>query len=207
MKPVLRGLAALAASVALLAEGPAPDDSTRIFAVSGVRASAVKSYTFALHVDFGLRSFPYLKFHLDGTGKWERPNLYSIHFRNVPWFGKGFESISLDPLEPSSWPVTYDIQAITHDGDRHHIEMTDKTKGHIKSVLADIDPSGLRKIQWNYLNGGTIAVNVMPHVVDGVPLPETEDAEVKLPGYHVVAHARFDEYKLVTDAAAPDVKN
>lgn len=207
MGPFLRGIGVLVASIALLAEAPQPDDTSRIFAVSGVRASSVRSYTFALHVDFGLKTFPYLKFHLDGTGKWERPNLYSVHFRNVPWFGKGFESISLDPLEPSNWPQNYDIQSVSHDGtDRHHIEMTDKVKGHIKNILADVDGSGLRKIQWNYLNGGRIAVAVEPLMIGGVPLPQVEDADIKVPGYHVTAHATFDEYKLVTDADAADGK-
>ena len=69
----------------------------------------MRSYSFALHVDFALRTFPYLRFHLDGTGSYQRPDLYSIHFRNVPWFGKGFENIKMDPLEPVTWPQTYDI--------------------------------------------------------------------------------------------------
>jgi hypothetical protein len=202
MGPIFRAAVALTASLALLAEGP-PDEAARVFAMTGARTSAVRSYTFALHVDFKLKTFPYLGVHLDGTGKYERPNLYSIHFRNVPWFGKGFENVKMDPLEPVTWPQTYDVVSIAHSGERSVVEMKDRTNGHVKGVHAELDADGLRQVQWSYLNGGTIRVNVNPKQVDGFPVPETTDAEIQVPGYHVLAHARFDDYKLVTDNPTP----
>jgi hypothetical protein len=198
MGPVFRVVAALAVSLAILAEGP-PDEAARVFATTGERTSAVRSYTFALHVDFKLKTFPYIGVHLDGTGKYERPNLYSIHFRNVPWFGKGFENVKMDPLEPVTWPATYDVVSLSRNGDRSILEMKDRTDGHVKGVHAEIDDNGLRQVQWSYLNGGTIRVEVNPKVVSGYPVPETEDADIQVPGYHVTAHASFNDYKLVTD--------
>jgi hypothetical protein len=198
MSPVLRGLAALVASLALLAEGP-PDEAARVFATTGARTSAVRSYTFGLHVDFAMRTFPYIHVHLDGTGKYERPNLYSIHFRNVPWFGKGFENIKMDPMEPVTWPATYDVISLMHDGARSIVEMKDRTDGHVRGVHAVLDDNGLRQVQWSYVNGGVIRVDVNPVQIDGYPVPQTEDADIQVPGYHVVAHATFDEYKLTTD--------
>jgi hypothetical protein len=35
--------------------------------------------------------------------------------------------------------------------------------------------------------------------VDGIPVPATEDADIKLPAYHVTAHATFTDYKIVMD--------
>jgi hypothetical protein len=198
MGPVFRGIAALVASLVLLAEGP-PDYAAGVFATTGARTAAVRSYSFALHVDFALRTFPYLRFHLDGTGTYVRPDLYSIHFRDVPWFGKGFENIKMDPLEPVTWPQTYDVVSLAHDGDRAIVEMKDRVDGHIKGVHAEIDDDGLRAVKWSYVNGGAIQVNVNPTHVDGYPLPQSEDADIQLPGYHVTAHATFDDYKLVTD--------
>jgi hypothetical protein len=198
MGPVFRGVATLIASLVLLAEGP-PDDAARVFATTGARTAAVRSYSFSLHVDFVLRSFPYLRFHLDGTGRYLRPDLYSIHFHSVPWFGKGFENIKMDPLEPVTWPQTYDVISLAHDGDRSVFEMKDRVDGHIKGVHAEIDGDGLRAVKWSYVNGGAIQVSVNPTHVDGYPVPNTEDADIQLPGYHVTAHATFDDYKLVTD--------
>lgn len=198
MGPVFRGGAALLAALALLAEGP-PDDAARVFATSAAVSSAVRSYSFDLHVDFALRTFPYLHVHLDGTGTYRRPDLYSIHFRDVPWFGKGFENIKMDALEPVTWPRTYDVVSLDRAGNRSIVQMKDRTNGHVKGVRAELDDDGLRAVTWSYENGGTIEVDVTPTHVDGYPLPASEDADIQVPGYHVVAHAQFDDYKLVTD--------
>jgi hypothetical protein len=203
MGPVFRGLGVLLASLALLAEGP-PDDAARIFAVTGAQTSGVRSYTFALHVDFALRTFPYLAFHLNGRGSWARPDLYSVRFKNVPWFARGFENVKLDALEPVTWPQQYAVVSIAHDGDLAILEMRDRTAGNVKNVHAEIDSDGLRSIRWLYVNGGRIRVDVTPRPVDGVPLPQSESAEIELPGYHVVAHATFDDYKIITDTTAGD---
>ena len=204
VRPVLHRTALIIASIGLLAEAPAPtapsEEAARVFALSGSRSAPVQSYTSKLHVDFALRSFPYLKFHLEGHITFKRPNLYSVHFDHVPWFGKGFENVKMDPLEPQTWPDHYDIASIVRDGDRTSVEMRDKVAGNIKGVHAELDSDGLRRIEWQYTNGGRIDVHVNPVVVDGVPVPSSEDAEIKLPSYHVVAHATFSEYKIVTDA-------
>ncbi|HEX3468270.1 MAG TPA: hypothetical protein VHT05_09350 [Candidatus Elarobacter sp.] len=187
----------------LLAEAPAPqapsEEAARVFALTGSRTAPVQSYTSKLHLDFALRSFPYLKFHLEGKVEYKRPNLYSVHFEHVPWFGKGFENVKLDPLEPQTWAQHYDVASLSHDGDRTSLEMHDKVAGNVKQIHAELDSDGLRRIAWEYVNGGRIEVRVDPVEVAGVPVPETEDAEIKLPAYHVVAHATFSDYKIVTD--------
>jgi len=202
MGPVFRGAAVLIASLALLAEGP-PDEAARVFAMTGARTSAVRSYTFDIHVDFALRTFPYLHFRLNGTGEYQRPDLYSVRFHDVPWFGKGFENVKMDPLEPVTWPATYDVVSLAQDGNRSIVEMKDRIHGHVRGVHAELDPDGLRQVQWSYDDGGVITVNVNPVEVDGYPVPQTEDADIQVPGYHVVAHAHFDSYKLTTDPPSP----
>jgi hypothetical protein len=192
----------IATAVALLGSAPASDQASELIANSAARMAPLHSYTFQIHVDFALKSFPYLKFHLDGDGSFVRPNLLSIHFRKVPWFGKGFENVSLDPLEPQTWNKTYDFLDEEKIGDRLHLEMKDRIGGHLKDIDAELDADGLRRVQWNYLNGGWIAVEVNPIHVDGFPLPQSENAEIKVPGYHVEARATFENYKLVTDQAA-----
>jgi len=197
---LLCGLA-LVASTTLLAEAPA-EDAARTFAATGARTAAVRSYTSALHVDFALRSFPYLSFHVKGQTAFARPDLYSVHFDHVPGFAHGFENIKADPLEPQTWPEHYDIHSVTRVGDRTMVEMTDKVAGNVKGVHAELDANGLRRIVWTYTNGGVIDVAIVPTLIDGVPVPQTEDADIKLPAYHVHAHATFDDYKIVQDGSA-----
>ncbi len=197
-------LGVLAAAVLLLAEAPAPsvttEEAAHVFAISGARTATMQSYVSNLHVDIALRSFPYLKFHLDGRMTYQRPNVYSVHFDHVPWFGKGFENIKADALQPSTWNERYDVDHVAHDGDRTVLEMRDKTGGHLKGVHAELDQDGLRRIVWNYLNGGKIEVSIVPTTIAGSPVPASEDADIALPAYHVTAHATFTDYKVVTDA-------
>jgi hypothetical protein len=207
---LLQRVAVLAATIALVGEAPAPsqsEEAARLFAISSTRTAGIQSYTSRLHVDVALRSFPYLKFHLNGTISFKRPDLYSVHFEHVPWFGKGFEDLKMDPLVPSTWPEHYDVTSLTHAGDRTLFEMRDKVDGHIKGVHAELDAEGLRKIEWAYLNGGNIGLAVTPTIVSGIPVPASEDADIKLPTYHVVCHATFTDYKIVTDTAAADGAN
>jgi hypothetical protein len=206
VRPALFRAALIVASIGMLAEAPGPaarsEEAARLFALSGQRTAPVQSYTSKLHVDFALRSFPYLKFHLEGHIEYKRPNLYSVHFDHVPWFGKGFENMKMDPLEPQTWPEHYDVASIAHEGERTLVEMRDKVAGNVKAIHAELDGDGLRRIQWHYVNGGKIDVQVNPVVVDGIPVPASEDADIKLPAYHVVAHATFSDYKIVTDSVA-----
>jgi hypothetical protein len=187
----------LSAAFALCGLAPA-DEASKIFAASAERTAPITSYTFKIHVDFALKSFPYAHFHLEGDGSFARPDLLSISFHHVPWFAKGFENVKLDPLEPQTWEQSYDIERLQHNGDRVDVEMQDRIKGHLKGVFASLDDDGLRHVEWRYLNGGRIAVDVTPEHVDGYPLPSSEDADVQVPGYHVVAHATFTDYKLQT---------
>ena len=202
MRSVLRGAAVVLAATCLLAEAPAQQDAEQTFAATGARTAAVRSYTSALHVDFALRSFPYLKFHLEGEMDYRKPNDYSVYFRHVPWFGKGFEHLKADPLQPATWPAHYEVTALSRSGDRTLVEMKDKTDGNIAGVHAELDADGLRRIVWTYTRGGKIDVRIQPRLVDGVPVPAAEDAEIMLPAYHVVAHATFTDYKIVSGTAA-----
>jgi hypothetical protein len=42
-----------------------------------------------------------------------------------------------------------------------------------------------------------------PAAVQGVPVPVTEDADIVLPAYLVLAHATFSDATIVTDGGAP----
>lgn len=203
MRSLVRWFGAFIASITLLAEAPA-DEAQRTFATTGARTAMVRSYTSKLHVDFALRSFPYIKFHLEGDVKFQRPDLLSVHFHHVPWFGKGFENIKADPLEPGTWSQHYDVTSIARAGDRTVLEMRDKVPGNVKDVHAELDDDGLRRIEWFYQNGGKIDVQITQGAVNGVPLPAVEDADIKLPAYHVVAHATFSDYQVVSDNASVD---
>ncbi|MBV8726983.1 MAG: hypothetical protein JO233_04295, partial [Candidatus Eremiobacteraeota bacterium] len=102
-------------SCCLLALGAAPiaqDQVNPAAAAIGEIATnkaAIRSYTFDVHVKVVMHSFPWLRFRLDGVGKYERNGPYVVHFTHVPWFGRGFETISLAAIDPQGWPKQYDL--------------------------------------------------------------------------------------------------
>jgi len=197
MRSVLRGLAVVAGALFLLADG-SPSEAERVIAAASAPFAPLAAYTFDVHVDVAMKSFPYLAFRLDGTGRWQRPDLYSIAFRHVPWFAKGFENAKIDPLQPQTWAHDYEFLGVAGTGERRTLSMREPAQpGNMKTIEADFDGDGLRRIDWEYRNGGAIVVEIDPVRVEGVPLPAVERTDLRLPGYHVLGVARFSNYTLI----------
>jgi hypothetical protein len=196
---------ALFSALLLLFSGspqPAPDDGMKTVAEMSELSAGIKSYTFDLHVNILVHTFPELRFHLDGTGEYRRPSRYTIRFKHVPWFGKGFENVSLGPLDPSTWPKQYEIVVADRTGDVTTLSMHDRVKSPLTEARAKVDArTGLRQLVWTYSYGGRIQLDVSPRDVAGFPLPETEDADIVMPRLKVSAHADFKNYSLIADEA------
>ncbi len=78
--------------------------------------------------------------------------------------------------------------------------MKDRTDGHVRGVHAEIDrgrPTSGQVVVRRTAARSTVDVN--PIEINGYPVPQSEDADIQVPGYHVVAHATFNDYKLTTD--------
>ena len=120
MLKALRAAAAGGGLLALLASAPeAPVDPAETIAAVAQREKSLKEMTFDIHVDVALKTPPWLHFTLQGKGRYERPGETTIHFDKVPWFGKGYETVSLESLDPKSWPAHYEIVS-RHEGRRRH---------------------------------------------------------------------------------------
>jgi len=177
-----------------------PEDASAIFAQTAVPTARVRSYTANLRADVKMKSFPFLTFHLSGKISYQRPNRYSVHFDHVPWFAKGFDDIAMDELEPATWLNKYDVVSLDRVGDITNVQLRERKQPSVlTAILASIDADGLRTMRWMYSRGDRIEYSVTRSEVDGVPLPQIEDAEIKRPVYHIVAHATLSDYRVVTD--------
>lgn len=186
------------------ASADSPEDASAIFAQTAVPTAGVRSYTANLHTDVKMKSFPFFTFHLSGRIAYRRPNLYSVHFDHVPWFAKGFDNIAMDELEPATWLSKYDVVSLDRAGDITNVQLRErKQPSDLSGVLASIDPDGLRSMQWKFTSGDRIAYSVTRTEVDGVPLPQVEDAEIRRSLYHLVAHATLSDYQVVIDQPEP----
>ncbi len=193
-------LVCLALVQASAASADSPEDASAIFARTGVATAHVRSYTANLHADVQMKSFPFLVFHLSGTISYQRPNRYSVHFDHVPWFAKGFDNIAMDELEPATWPDKYDVVSLSRAGDVTNVQLRERKQPSVLSdIAASIDGDGLRTMRWRYSSGDRIAYSVTRSPVDGVPLPQEEEAEIQRPVYHIVVHATLSDYRVATD--------
>lgn len=167
------------------------------------KSAAVNAYTFDLNANFKFVSFPWIRFSLAGTGSYMRGAQYTVHFTHVPWFGHGYETIKLDPLDPQKWPQQYTIVAQTLPDGGHIFVMHDRKRSKLSEARATIDPDGnVRQIVWTYTYGGRVTLVIVPTVVAGHAFPASEDADISMPHYHVVAHAGFTNYQVTVDPTA-----
>jgi hypothetical protein len=205
-RSALLGLLVMVAPIRVCGEtNDSPGDAARTFAAASSRTASLQSYKCKLHVDVRMRSFPYLVFHLTGHVSFARPNLYSVHFDRVPWFAKGSDNIEMNELEPATWPDHYDFVSLSHEEDRTSVEMRERGNAKSPRVLAELDTDGLRRIQWLYPDGDRIELYVNFMTVNGIPVPAIEDADIRRPTYHILAHASFTDYEIVTDSANGDL--
>jgi hypothetical protein len=98
-----------------LARRPLQRD-TGTSAASKVRTASLHDFTFDVDAHFALLTFP--------------------------WFGKGFETISMSSLDPYTWPDEYTLTMAPPKGDE---------------TLVTIDRNEtVREILWNYARGGHV---------------------------------------------------
>jgi hypothetical protein len=201
---LIRRLLLVAAPLLLGTAAPStPSDVAETIAADYDRLAGLRSYTFDLHVNVVVHTFPAIHFHLDGVGTYERPQHVMVHFTHVPWFGRGFERVDLAAFDPRTWPDQYTITVAHRDGDVTELAMRDRAQSALKRALATIDThAGVRQMVWEYDYGGRIQVDVAHQNVSGFTLPSEEDAQIVMPHVKASAHAEFTNYRVVSDAAA-----
>jgi hypothetical protein len=201
MRFPLKGLALCAALVLVGAAAPSAEVA-QVLDSASARNPALKAYTFDLHVNVWVHTFPALRFHLDGVGTYERPKPVRIRFTHVPWFGKGFENVDLGALEPNMWPQSYDVSVTRHEGEVTELALHDLKKSPLKQASARVDAkTGLQQMVWEYDYGGRVQLDVKHGNVEGYQLPTSEDADIVMPHIKATAHAEFTNFHVVTDTA------
>jgi hypothetical protein len=202
------------AIVAASAPGPTPSSSlpspspvadvTSAIDSAYAAHSALRAYSFDIHVVVVQRNFPWLHFTLDGAGHYERGGIYEVHFYKVPGWAREFDHFDLQSIDPRKWTNEYTMSVAQRTGDDVVLTMHSLRKSPLKEARAELSPpSGLREATWQYKYGGHVHLVISPSVVDGFSLPRTDDAEIIMPVAHVTAHADFTNYHVVADSPAP----
>jgi anti-anti-sigma regulatory factor len=167
--------------------------------------ASMRSYQAAVSVDFRLRTFPYVSEHLDGTTYFKRPDDYELVFAKVPAYAKGYDRLSTDIDDPSSWERRFDMTLVgdrTFEGHTDRvIRLVQKVRGMIDHEDVAIDPATwhIDGMQWHYYNGGEIQMRQEYQHVGDFDVLAKQHAIIAIPFVHAAADATYSDYKTNVD--------
>jgi hypothetical protein len=171
------------------------------------RNPSLLGYTFEMNVAMRMRHFPWLRFHLAGTGSYSRGQDYFVTFTRMPMFAKDIHKIDLSPLDPSMWSKSY---LVRFEGTRNgsmvfslRPRTIDRTESDpLTGAVVFLDARySTRYVILNYANGSIqLAVDQAP--VDEYRLPISGDVNIDMPGNALFAHAQFFNYAITARTAS-----
>lgn len=161
------------------------------------RNASLHDYTFDVTAHIALLTFPWIRFSLQGRGRYTKDGTYTVHFDHVPWFGKGFETISMAALDPKTWPDEYTLSLEPPAGENTVLSLHDRKHTSLDQTLVTIDADRtVREIRWNYARGGHVRLSIVPQHIGGYDLPRSEEAEIVMSTYRAMADATFSNYRI-----------
>jgi hypothetical protein len=204
---MIRALAfGLAALLALTAQtAPTTPEAASVIAAASDRNAALQHFTFAVEAHIALLTFPWIRFTMHGHGTYTRHGEYTVHFDDVPWFGKSFDTMPMNALDLAEWPSLYTMSVAQQTDTQTVLLMHDVKKSPLVDARATIDDTqGLREILWTYDYGGHVKLTIVPQFVGGYYLPANEEAEIVMPHYRAMAWAIFSDYHVSTSPPASE---
>lgn len=165
-------------------------------APAGACATNATPFNFDVEVTMRMRTFPWLTLHLKGVGRYEPGKYYRVRFSNLPWFVPRQQHVAdLSVLDPAMWPVLYSYQNIgTENGMSVFALRYLQAPATMKAVVA-LDSTGCaRNVDVTYNDGTRLHLNVECASVQGVTIPTSMTAAIKVPHASFTANAAFGDY-------------
>lgn len=165
------------------------------------RNPSLNAYSFHVDVAMRMQTFPWLRFHLEGVGNYERGRSYTIQFTRMPFFVRDLKSIDLSPLDPTMWHNHFAVSigpqapgAKTFILHPRKVDPTDKNPLVAAQVTLDANDA-TRNVVLQYTSG-EIQMTLNPSELQGYQLPASSDVNINMPGRSLVAHADFSDYAI-----------
>ncbi|MBV8372353.1 MAG: hypothetical protein JOY69_03765 [Candidatus Eremiobacteraeota bacterium] len=201
MKLALRAAAAASAGGLVILISGVPTRATNtaapVLAALSQRNDAISSFTFHANIAMAMHHFPWLHFHLAGTGDYVRGDHYLLHLTNGPPFASKMHDIDLSMIDPSLWPGRY---RYTPDGQSNGdtlFALQSARDNSVKSATVAINPlTGPHWVDVTYTEGTHIHMVVSSNNVDGYLLPVSLTADVDCPHMPLTADAAFSDYSI-----------
>lgn len=197
-------LSAAAVLVTLLCATPAAacdGDASR--AASFARNPPLPGFTFDVDVAMAMHYFPWLRFHMEGIGKYEPGREYVVHFTKLPWFApRQAHDTDLAMLDPAMWPSRFLYQEAGQEDGNTLFDLRALDDPSLKSATVELGPKWCaRQIEALYNDGTQIKMNVTFQSVDGFMLPAGLTADIAEPHMALSASAQFKNYSFDDQSA------
>jgi len=187
----------LAASLGASPTIPAPPPTaTDILARVTRRDAAIESYSVPVRIDVRLHKLISLRFHLNGTQYFKRPDRLALDMHGVP---AQYRDLFAELGTPLSWSSLYDLRLVasTTQPVTYQIEGIPKHRGDVDRMVVDIDGDASAPLhaQWFCSGGGTIDMHITEQEgVGGYDLPQHAEADMNFGGYAVHATFQYGTY-------------
>jgi hypothetical protein len=195
---ITRGAVASGASLMILACVGAPrlNAATPNSQLLYDKTAAPPSYTFEMDVAMAMVHFPWLHFHMIGTGEYLAGQSYAVHFDKLPWFvPRQQHDCDLSMLDPTMWPKRFIYQQIGEQHGETIFELHSLSDPTLTGATVTLGPYlHARHVDATYNDGTHITMSVSSSDVDGFLLPATATAEVDVPHIALSANADFKDY-------------
>ncbi len=184
------------AAFLLLADAPqSPPEGSPVIAAAYSRNDSLQSYTFEVDVAMAMRHFPWLHFHIEGDGVYERGRRYVVHFTKMPFFAPQPRDVDLSMLDPAMWPSIYTVESDADEGGNavftlHAIK--DESLDEARVTMSPLD--GTERVVATYRDGTRIAMSVASDDSAGYLLPTKITAQIDYGGTPLSAAADFTHY-------------
>jgi len=196
---VARALAAMALAGAMGAAPaiPAPPVTAVDVLARVTRGDAgIESYSVPVRIEVRFHKLISLRFHLDGTQYFKRPDRIALDMRSVP---AQYRELFAELGTPLTWPSLYDLRLIASSADpvTYQLEGTPKHRGNVERMVVDVDgdPAAPLHVQWFCRDGGTIDMHITEQEgAGGYALPQHAEADMHFGGYAVHASFQYGSY-------------
>lgn len=171
------------------------------------RNPSLSAYTFHMTVAMAMRHFPWLHFHMEGTGHYVRGEDYGVRFTKMPFFARSFKQIDLSPLDPSMWPKRYLVSVVDQNDGMTTFALREKLpdpheRNPLVEALVTLDAHySTRQVVLHYANG-VIQLSLTPTEIQGYRLPTSGVVSINMPGEALSAHANFTNYAITPNAGS-----
>jgi hypothetical protein len=177
--------------------------------------SELMTYQSHVRMEFRLRSFPFIRDHLDGTASFQRPSRYQIDFKRVPSYAKGFSHLTADLADPGSWERRFVVTTVgSREVNGHQdivLRLVQRVRGQIDHQDVAVNPSlwEVDAMEYYYYNGGMISMQQHFENIGRFRLITSQDAQIHIPYVKAVAHADYTDYRtnVALSLPSPDPRN